>query len=119
MNYDNISQLVKIMLKSTFYADESELGNDPYLNYLGFGKGVYSRYIRDGIKDIIDLMEEKRKLVQNEEHLKDSLELYKEIGEELINPYDFEALTNEEKAKIKKCINEVLEEGSEDIEEEQ
>lgn len=40
MNYDNISQLVKIMLKSTFYADESELGNDPYLNYLGFGSMV-------------------------------------------------------------------------------
>lgn len=119
MNYDNISQLVKIMLKSTFYADESELGNDPYLNYLGFGKGVYSRYIRDGIKDIIDLIEEKRKLIQNEKHLKDSLELYKKIGEELINPYDFEILTNIEKEKIKKYIDKVLEEGSEDIEEEQ
>lgn len=119
MNYDNISQLVKIMLKSAFYADESELGNDPYLNYLGLEKGVYSRYIRDGIKDIINLIEEKSRLIWDNEVLRNSLKCYGKINDEIISADDFEILTDIEKEKIKKYIDKVLEEGSEDIEGEQ
>lgn len=110
METDNISPLIEIMLKSAFYSDESELGNDPYLNYLGLGKAIYSMQVRNGIKDIIDLMEEKRTLTQSKEHLNDLLEIYKDIGEEIIDPYDFEVLTDEEKVKIKKYIDNILEE---------
>lgn len=112
MKQDNISPLIEIMLKSAFYSDKSELGTDPYLNYLGLGKAIYSIQVRDGIKDIIDLMEERRALIQSKEHLNDLLENYKDISEEIINPYDFEVLNDEEKKKIKKYIDNILEEDS-------
>lgn len=108
MECDNISPLIEIMLKSAFYSDESEIGTDPYLNYLGLGKVVYSINVREGIKDIIDLMEKKRALVQSNEYLKDLLENYKDIGKEIIDPNDFELLTDEEKIKIKKYIDNIL-----------
>lgn len=57
MKQDNISPLIETMLKSAFYSDESEL-TDPYLNYLGLGKITYSKRVRNGIKDLINLMEE-------------------------------------------------------------
>ena len=109
MKVDNISNLIKIMLSSAFYSDESEIGMNPYLNYLGLGKTIYSKRVRDGIKDLIDLMEENRALKQNREYLQDSLEDYKEISEEIIDQDDFELLTDEEKIKIKAYINDILE----------
>ena len=114
MKVDNISNLIKIMLSSAFYSDESEIGMDPYLNYLGLGKTIYSKRVRDGIKDLIDLMEENRALKQSREYLQDSLEDYKEISEEIIGQDDFELLTEEEKKQIKKYIDNILKEDNEE-----
>ena len=109
MKQDNISPLIETMLKSAFYSDESE-STDPYLNYLGLGKITYSKRVRNGIKDLIDLMEENRSLKQNIEFLNNDLENYQKINDELINVGDFELLSEKEKKQIKKYIDNIFEE---------
>ena len=110
MRKNNLSVVIELMLSSAFYSDNSDLIHDPYLDYLGLGKIVYSTIMREGAKQIIDLISENESLKQSREYLQDSLETYKEISEEIIDQNDFELLTDEEKIKIKAYIDEILEE---------
>lgn len=103
-----ISNVIKILLLSAFYSDNSDI-KDPYLNYLGLGKIVYSKNVRDGAKAVIDLCDENRHLKESKEYLEDSLKTYKEISDEIINQYDFEILTDEEKKDIRKYIENIME----------
>lgn len=109
MRKNNLSKVIELIISSAFYSDNSDPVYDPYLDYLGLGKIVYSKIMREGAKNIIDLISENESLKQSREYLQDSLKTYKEISEEIIDQNDFELLTDEEKIKIKAYIDEILE----------
>ena len=103
----DLASVIQILTSSAFYADDASIINH-YLDYLGLGKIIYSKKVRDGIKAIIDLCEENRSLKNNEEYLKDLLENYEAINNEIIDQDNFELLTNKEKVQIKKYIDNIL-----------
>ena len=113
MKKNNIPALIKVIISSAFYSNNCDPINDPYLDYLGLGKIVYSKIMREGVKDIIDLISENASLKQSKEYLQDSLDTYREISEEIIDENDFELLTDEEKVKIKTYIDNILEKDNE------
>ena len=103
-----ISNVIKILLLSAFYSDNSDIG-DPYFNYLGLGKIVYSNTVRNGAKAIIDLCDENRRLKESKEYLEDSLATYRGISNEIINQYEFDTLTDDKKKDIRKYIENIIE----------
>ena len=73
---------------------------------LGLGIRSYPRYIRQGVKEVIDLKQENMNLKDRLEFALDELEGYREI----IPPDDLDYLTDENKEKIKRFCEELLDE---------
>lgn len=113
MTDESINELIKIVLKSADYGDDCELIDD-YLGYMGLGKIPYSEILRSGVKGIIDLIKDNARLKYRVEHLQDCLEEYEEFNDKIMNVNEIDLLTDEEKERVKKFIEDIFEEKEDD-----
>ena len=106
MNYktNNINRFLKISLDSADLVETFDVIN-PFTDELGLGRRIYTEYIRQGVKEVIDLKQENMVLTNNLEFTKDLLRKYREII-----TLDINDLTDENKEKIKRFCEELLDE---------
>ena len=106
MNYktNKINRFLKISLDSADLVETFDIMN-PFTDGLGLGIRNYPEYVRQGVKEVIDLKQENMVLKDDLEFTEDLLREYREII-----PLDIEDLTDENKEKIKRFCEELLEE---------
>ncbi|WP_071026016.1 hypothetical protein [Peptoniphilus raoultii] len=106
MNYktNKINRFLKISLDSADLVETFDIIN-PFTDGLGLGIRIYPEYIRQGVKEVIDLKQENMVLTNNLEFTKDLLRKYREII-----TLDINDLTDENKEKIKRFCEELLDE---------
>lgn len=110
MNFqtNKLNKFLKISLDSADLVETFDILN-PFTEGLGLGIRNYPRYIRQGVKEVIDLKQENMHLKDELEFAQDELKGYREI----IDPDDLYYLTDETKKEIKefaeKLSNEVEE----------
>lgn len=102
---NKFNYFLKVLLDSADLVDTFDIIN-PFTDGLGLGIRSYSGYIRQGVKDVIDLKQENMQLKDELEFAQDELKEYKEI----ISPDNFYDLTDEHKEKIKSFCEELLDE---------
>lgn len=107
---DPINRVIKIMLDLADLADEKQ--ESPFDKELGLGYRALSGYLRQGVKAIIDLKTSRYNFIESyensKENLKDNEDLLIDIfGTKDITDYQ---LTDEEKARIKAVVNEIIKE---------
>jgi len=107
MNYktNKINRFLEISLNSADLVETFDTIN-PFTDRLGLGIRSYSGYIRQGVKEVIDLKQENTDLKGQLEYALDELKEYREI----IPPDDLDYLTDENKEKIKRFCEDLLEE---------
>lgn len=102
---NNLNNFLKISLDSADLVETFDSIN-PFTGGLGLGIRSYPGYIRQGVKEVIDLKQEKTRLKDQLEFAKDELKEYREI----ISPDDLDYLTDENKERIKRFFKELLDE---------
>ena len=107
MNYktNKINRFLEISLNSADLVETFDPMNQ-FTDGLGLGIRNYPRYIRQGVKEVIDLKQENTDLKGQLEYALDELKEYREI----IPPDDLDYLTDENKEKIKRFFEELLDE---------
>lgn len=107
MNYktNKINRFLEISLNSADLVETFDTIN-PFTGGLGLGIRSYPGYIRQGVKEVIDLKQEKIKLKDQLEFAEDELKEYREI----ISPDYLDYLTDENKEKIKEFFEKLLDE---------
>lgn len=107
MNYktNKINRFLEISLNSADLVETFDPMNQ-FTDGLGLGIRSYPGYIRQGVKEVIDLKQENMNLKDRLEFALDELEGYREI----IPPDDLDYLTDENKEKIKRFCEELLDE---------
>lgn len=108
MKENKIVKLIQISLQSADIADNLELENS-YLEDLGLGSRAYSKYLRNGVKSIIDLQDENVALKRQIDYLQETLSDLEKFNEQVINIEDIEFLSDSEKAEIKEFIKNIME----------
>ena len=102
---NKINRFLEISLNSADLVETFDSMNQ-FTVGLGLGIRSYPRYIRQGVKEVIDLKQENMNLKDRLEFALDELEGYREI----IPPDDLDYLTDENKEKIKRFCEELLDE---------
>ena len=102
---NKINRFLEISLNSADLVETFDTTN-PFTDGLGLGRRSYSAYIRQGVKEVIDLKQENTNLKDKLEFALDELEGYREI----IDPDDLYYLTDENKEKIKEFFEKLLDE---------
>lgn len=102
---NNLNNFLKISLDSADLVETFDIMN-PFTDGLGLGIRSYPGYIRQGVKEVIDLKQEKIKLKDQLEFAEDELKEYREI----ISPDYLDYLTDENKEKIKEFFEKLLDE---------
>lgn len=107
MNFqiNKLNKFLKISLDSADLVETFDTIN-PFTDGLGLGIRSYPGYIRQGVKEVIDLKQEKIKLKDQLEFAEDELKEYREI----ISPDYLDYLTDENKEKIKEFFEKLLDE---------
>ncbi len=107
MNYktNKINRFLEISLNSADLVETFDSMNQ-FTAGLGLGIRSYPGYIRQGVKEVIDLKQEKIKLKDQLEFAEDELKEYREI----ISPDYLDYLTDENKEKIKEFFEKLLDE---------
>lgn len=105
MNFqiNKINRFLEISLNSADLVETFDTIN-PFTDRLGLGIRSYSGYIRQGVKEVINLKQENTDLKDRLEFALDELKGYREI----IDPDDLDYLTDENKEKIKRFCEELL-----------
>lgn len=113
MNFqtNKINRFLEISLNSADLVETFDIMN-PFTDGLGLGIRSYPGYIRQGVKEVIDLKQENMNLKDQLEFALDELEGYREI----ISPDDLDYLTDENKEKIKRFCEELLDEVEDETE---
>ena len=105
---NKINKFLKLSLDSADLVETFELIN-PFTDGLGLGIRSYSNYIRQGVKEVIDLKQENIKLKDQLGFALDEINGYRKV----IPLDDLDNLTDENKERVKeffeKLINEVEE----------
>lgn len=102
---NKINRFLEISLNSADLVETFDTTN-PFTDGLGLGRRSYSAYIRQGVKEVIDLKQENTNLKDKLEFALDELEGYREI----IDPDDLYYLTDANKEKVKRFLEELLDE---------
>ena len=84
MKENKIVKLIQISLQSADIADNLELENS-YLEDLGLGSRAYSRYLRNGVKSVIDLQDENVELKRQIDYIQETLSDLEKFNEQVIN----------------------------------
>lgn len=92
---NKINRFIEISLNSADLVETFERIN-PFTDGLGLGIRNYPAYVRQGVKEVIDLKQENINLKDDLEFAEDLLREYREFI-----PLDPEDLTHENKEKIK------------------
>lgn len=102
---NKFNYFLKILLDSADLVETFDILNS-FTDGLGLGIRSYPEYIRQGVKDVIDLKQENMRLKDELEFAQEDLKKYGEI----ISPDDLDYLTDENKEKIKRFCEELLDE---------
>ena len=102
---NKINRFLEISLNSADLVETFDTIN-PFTDGLGLGIRSYPGYIRQGVKEVIDLKQEKIKLKDQLKFAEDELKEYREI----ISPDYLDYLTDENKEKIKEFFEKLLDE---------
>ncbi|MFR6599118.1 MAG: hypothetical protein ACLURU_06295 [Finegoldia magna] len=102
---NKINRFIEISLNSADLVETFDAIN-PFTDGLGLRIRNYPEYIRQGVKEVIDLKQENTDLKDRLEFALDELKGYREI----IDPDDFYYLTDENKEKIKEFFEKLLDE---------
>ena len=107
MNFqtNKLNKFLKISLDSADLVETFDILN-PFTEGLGLGIRNYPRYIRQGVKEVIDLKQENMNLKDELEFAQDELKEYREV----ISIDDLDNLTDGYKEKIKRFFEELLDE---------
>lgn len=107
MNYqrNKINKFLEISLNSADLVETFDIIN-PFTDGLGLGIRSYPKYIRQGVKEVIDIKQENMKLKDRLEFAEDELKGYREV----IPIDDLDNLTDEYKEKIKDFFEKILDE---------
>lgn len=109
MNFqiNKLNKFLKISLDSADLVETFDIMN-PFTDGLGLGIRNYPEYIRQGVKEVIDLKQENMTLKDDLEFVEDLLKEYREFI-----PLDPEDLTDENKEKIKEFLKNLGKEAEE------
>ena len=102
---NKINRFIEISLNSADLVETFDAIN-PFTDGLGLGIRNYPEYIRQGVKEVVDLKQENTDLKDRLEFALDELKGYREI----IDPDDLYYLTDENKEKIKEFFEKLLDE---------
>lgn len=102
---NKFNYFLKILLDSADLVETFDIIN-PFTGGLGLGIRNYPGYIRQGVKEIIDLKQENMQLKDELEFAQNELKGYREV----ISIDDLYNLTDEYKEKIKRFFEELLDE---------
>lgn len=102
---NKINRFIEISLNSADLVETFECIN-PFTDGLGLGIRNYPEYVRQGVKEVIDLKQENINLKDRLEFALEELKGYREI----ISPDDLDYLTDETKKEIKDFAEKLLEE---------
>lgn len=107
MNYNinKINRFIKVSLDSADLVETFDIMN-PFTDGLGLGIRSYPGYIRQGVKEVINLKQENMQLKDELELAQNELKGYREV----ISIDDLDNLTDEYKEKIKRFYEELLDE---------
>lgn len=107
MNFqiNKLNKFLKISLDSADLVETFDTIN-PFTDGIGLGTRSYSAYIRQGVKEVINLKQENTDLKDRLEFALDELKGYREI----IDPDDLYYLIDENKEKIKEFFEKLLDE---------
>lgn len=107
MNFqtNKLNRFIKVSLDSADLVETFDITN-PFTDGLGLGIRSYPGYIRQGVKEVLNLKQENMQLKDQLEFAEDELKEYKEI----ISPDDLDYLTDENKERIKRFFKELLDE---------
>ena len=110
MNFqtNKLNKFLKISLDSADLVETFDILN-PFTKGLGLGIRNYPGYIRQGVKEVINLKQENMQLKDELEFAQDELKGYREV----ISIDDLDNLTDEYKEKIKRFFEELGEEKEE------
>lgn len=101
-----LNNFIKICLDSADLAENSDPISNEFLNELGLGIYAYAIRMRNGVKEVIDLVEERRRLTSRVEYLEDVIKDFNEI----ITIDDIELLTDKNKKEVREFIKKLVEE---------
>lgn len=104
---NKINRFIEISLNSADLVETFDTIN-PFTDGLGLGRRIYPEYIRQGVKEVIDLKQVNMVLTNNLEFTQDLLRKYREFI-----PLDPEDLTDENKEKIKEFLKNLGKEAEE------
>lgn len=101
---NKFNYFLKVLLDGADLVETFDIIN-PFTDGLGMGIRNYPKLIRQGVKEVIDLKQENTDLKDDLEFVEDLLREYREAI-----PLDPEDLTDENKKKIKRFCEELLDE---------
>lgn len=101
---NKLNNFLKISLDSADLVETFDVIN-PFTDGLGLGIRNYPEYIRQGVKEVIDLKQENMTLKDDLEFVEVLLKEYREAI-----PLDPEDLTDANKEKVKRFLEELLDE---------
>ena len=102
---NKINRFLEISLNSADLVETFDIMN-PLTDGLGLGIRNYPEYIRQGVKEVIDLKQKNMQLKDQLEFAQDELKEYREI----ISFDDLDYLRDEHKERIKRFIEKLLDE---------
>lgn len=100
-----LNNFLKTCLDSADLAEYSDPINNDFLKKLGLGIYAYASRMRNGVKEVIDLVEDRRRLTSRVEYLENDIKDFNEI----IAIDDVEFLTDENKNQVRELVKKLVE----------
>ena len=105
---NRIVKLIEIMLNLADIADEKQ--ETPFDREMGLGYRAFTGYIREGIKQIIDLRRDYFSAKDCEEYAKMELKSNEEVLEKIFGRTDLDVYNDDELARFKTLADEIQKE---------
>jgi hypothetical protein len=112
---NRIARLIEILMNLADIADERQ--ETPFDREMGLGYRAFTGYIREGIKQIIDLKRDYYSACESREYAKMELKSNEEILEKIFGRTDVDVYNDEEIARFKALADEIQKEIDKESEE--